>query len=531
MFNKTTLDFKSAGVLNSLVFDYLNKADKLAPFYSSFPDTNGFTHLLKSKPYENFKRDSLSEILTKQSVLVANTSEATHLNINKLKQKNTYTVTTGHQLCLFTGPLYFIYKLISTINLAESLSKKFTDLEFVPVYWMASEDHDFEEVNNFNALGKNTVWKSSQAGAVGNFKTDELKKLFPVIQELFGKSENADYLITLFENAYLKHSNLADATRFLVNELFGCYGIVIVDGNDAAFKHQLKAEFKKDIFENTHFDLVNTSIEDLKKLGYTSQVNPRPINCFYIEEGLRTRIQKNGDVFDLVGTKRNFSKKELENIIENSPEKISPNVVLRPLYQQMILPNIAYVGGPGELAYWLEFKKMFDASGAVFPILMPRNFVTVVDKTTENKIEKLQFKVKDIYKSEQQLIQDLQAARDSVFNLSSEKETIAHFYTKLLERVNAIDKTLAGSVSAELKRTLNGFERITGKTNRAIRRKYEIEINQLRAIKQKLFPKKIPQERYENFSSLYLSYGKSFLNALKENCDPFVLEQTIFLEK
>ena len=201
MFKKSTLDFKSAGVLTSLVADYLNKDEKLKSFYGYFPDVDGFEQLLKSRPYEDFNRETLSTILTKQSLVVANTSEISQKNILKLKKQNVFTVTTGHQLCLFTGPLYFIYKIISTLNLAEDLKKKFPEKDFVPVYWMASEDHDFEEVNNFNSLGKTLVWKSPQAGAVGDFKTEELKKLFPLVQELFGRSENANYLIELFEQA------------------------------------------------------------------------------------------------------------------------------------------------------------------------------------------------------------------------------------------------------------------------------------------------------------------------------------------
>jgi len=531
MFKKTNLDFKTSGVLSSLVFEYLNKNEKLKSFYGFFPDEKGFAALLETKPYSNFDREALSKILSAQSALVANTSENSIANIQKLKHKNSFTVTTGHQLCLFTGPLYFIYKIFSTINLAESLKKKFPAHDFVPVYWMASEDHDFEEVNNFNALGKTITWKSSQGGAVGDFKTEELRKILPSVQELFGRSENATFLISLFENAYLKHSTLADATRFLVNELFGEYGLVIIDGNDKNFKHQFKEEFKKDIFHSSQFDLVNTSIKELEKLNYSAQVNPRAINCFYIEDGLRTRIEKSGEVFNLVGTKRSFTKKELEEIIENSPEKISPNVVLRPVYQQVILPNLAYVGGPGELAYWLEFKRMFEASSVLFPILMPRNFITVVDKVTETKIEKLNFSIGDFYKSEQDLIKELQVKKDSVFDLSPEKKSISDFYSKILEKASAIDKTLSGSVSAELKRTLNGFERIVGKTNRAIRRNYETEINQLSGIKQRLFPKNTPQERYENFSSLYLTYGKKILEEIKEKTDPFLLEQSIFIEE
>jgi len=531
MFKKTNLNFKSAGVLSSLVLNYLNKDEKLKPFYGFFPDENGFSELLKSKPYKDFDRTLLSEILMEQSALVGNSSELSTANIQKLKNPNAFTVTTGHQLCLFTGPLYFIYKILSTINLAESLKKKFPSYEFIPVYWMASEDHDFEEINNFNALGKTITWKSSQGGAVGDFKTEELKKLFPEIQELFGRSENANDLISLFENAYLKHSTLSNATRFLVNALFGAYGLVTLDGNDKQFKDQFKEEFKKDIFENSPFELVNTSIKELDKLGYPSQVNPRNINCFYIEEGLRTRLEKTGGVFTLVGTKRSFTKKELEEIIEKTPEKISPNVVLRPLYQQVILPNLAYVGGPGELAYWLEFKTLFENSSVLFPILMPRNFISVVDKVTESKIEKLHFNVSDFYKPEQELIKELQIKKDSIFDLAPEKESISDFYSKILERASAADKTLSGSVSAELQRALNGFERIIGKTNRAIRRKYETEINQLSGIKQRLFPKNVPQERYENFSSLYLTYGKDFIKEIKEKTDPFLLEQAIFIEE
>src|SRR5690606_31940934 len=168
----------------------------------------------------------------KQSESVKNTSEFSIKNIELLKSEKTFTVTTGHQLCLFTGPSYFIYKIISTINLAEELKKEFPVYDFVPVYWAASEDHDFEEINHFHLFGKKLEWKSEQSGAVGNFKTKKLETLLPALEEALGKSKNSDYLISLFKNAYLQHQNLADATRFIVNELFGEYGLVTIDGND-----------------------------------------------------------------------------------------------------------------------------------------------------------------------------------------------------------------------------------------------------------------------------------------------------------
>jgi bacillithiol synthase len=531
MFKKATLDFKSSGVLNALVLDYMNKKENLKPFYDFFPDKAGFSALLNTQPYSALKRIELSDILLQQSRLVKNTSEHSLKKIQQLKTKNTYTVTTGHQLCLFTGPLYFIYKIISTINLAESLKKEFPSYDFVPVYWMASEDHDFEEVASFNAFGKTITWESKQQGAVGDFKTKELEILLPAVKEMLGSSENANYLVKLFENAYFKNNTLANATRYLVNELFGEHGLVIADGNDKAFKHQFKNYFTKDIFENLPSNLVNESIRSLESQGYSTQVNPRFINCFYLENGLRARLEKSGENYKVVDTEILFTKKELETLIYTNPEKISPNVVLRPLYQQCILPNIAYVGGPGELAYWLEFKNMFHSLNVVFPILMPRNFVSVIDKPTKSKIDKLNFLETDFFKSEQELIKDFQIKSNNLFEVNLEKEKISTLYSELIEKVILVDKTLSGSVSGELQKTLNGLDLIAGKANKALKQKSETEINQIKSIKQRLFPNNLPQERYENFSSLYLKYGSGFLKEMKELIDPFSINQKIAIEE
>lgn len=530
MFKKLNLDFKSAGTLSPLLLDYLDKKEILKPFYASFPDKQGFSELLKTNPYSAVDRESLSKILLKQSQSVKNTSELSVKNISLLTGKNSFTVTTGHQLCLFTGPLYFIYKIFSAINLAEELKKEHPGSDFIPVYWMASEDHDFEEVSSFLVNGRSVKWNSEQKGAVGDFNTAELRTLMPALREALGISENATYLIELFEKAYLKHSTLADATRFLVNELFGKHGLVTVDGNDRDFKQQFKSFFKKDIFENLPMRLVDASVKTLAEMNYQSQVNPRPINCFYIEPGLRARIEKNGDVFHLVGTDRSLTKQELENIIDEAPEKISPNVVLRPLYQQAILPNIAYIGGPGELAYWLEFKKMFDELSVTFPILMPRNFLTVVDKATQHRIEKLKLSVTDFFDSEQKLIKKFMINSDQVVGLDAEKGKAELVYSELAKKVIAIDPTLEKHVAAELTRLLKKLDGVALKANRALRKKAETELNRITSIKQILFPNGIPQERSENFSALYLSYGPELFEEMKRSIQPFLLNQKILVE-
>ncbi|MBA2611678.1 MAG: bacillithiol biosynthesis cysteine-adding enzyme BshC [Bacteroidetes bacterium] len=530
MFRIEKIDLKTSGAINALVMDYFGKKETLKHFYNNYLDKKGFSDLLKTNLYEGLDRNLLSEILLKQSNLVTNTSALSLKRIETLKQKNVFTVTTGHQLCLFTGPLYFIYKLFSTINLAEELKKEFTEFDFVPMYWMASEDHDFEEVNHFNVFSKNFKWESKQSGAVGDFKTEELKELSGLIKESLGTTENANYLSSLFEKAYIDHSTLKDATRFLVNELFGVYGLVIVDGQDKQFKDQFKEIFEKEIFENTSFNLVKESTDALNKLGYTTQVNPRPINCFYIENNLRARIEKTASNFTMVGTDLSFTEEELKNIIKNDAVKISPNVVLRPVYQQFILPNIAYVGGPGELAYWLQYKKMFDDLNVFFPILMPRNFITIIDGGTKNKIDKLNFAPEDFFKEAQELINAYQLKTNNVFALDKEKEELTKLYNGLIEKISAVDKTLNAAAMAELQKMINGVDLLIGKANKALKQRSETEINQITGVKQKLFPNAVPQERFENFAGFYLKYGAAFLAELKEKIMPFEMDHKLLIE-
>lgn len=530
LFSKQKISFDKAGVLNALVSDYLNGKEALRPYFNSAPTPAGIAGLLAQHPYADFDYTALFEIAQQQSKKVNNTSTATQANITLLGSKGTYTITTGHQLCLFTGPLYFIYKIISTINLAEALQKAYPSAKFVPVYWMASEDHDFEEVASFNLFGKNIRWQSTQSGAVGDFETAELAGLLPQVKEVFGTMPYAEELANLFEKAYCGQGNLADATRYLVNALFGDYGLVVIDGNDPLFKRQFVDVFKKDLFEQLPFLKTTESIDALTAMGYSAQVNPRQINSFYLEKGKRLRIEKNGEDFQLVNGNRNFSKEEMLELVERQPEKLSPNVVLRPLYQQRILPNLAYVGGPGELAYWLEYKRMFDAHGLLFPALVPRNFVMVLDKTTHAKISKLGFEASDVFESELELVARFQQAQNAVFDLDTEKERVSEVYAAIVEKITATDKSLAGSAQAELQKALNGLDGLSGKANKALKQKLDTEINQIKTVKQKLFPTGTPQERFDNFSLFYLKHGRGFIDYLKENLEAADKNFTIFTE-
>jgi bacillithiol biosynthesis cysteine-adding enzyme BshC len=529
MFKVTKISNKVSGSLNNLVEDYLNKKESTFNLFEHYPDLEGFQQIIKNNLYQNFNRSELYNIVLKQNNLSKNVTTSTIQNIELLKFKNTYTITTGHQLCLFTGPLYFLYKIITTVNLAEELKIKFPENNFVPVYWMAGEDHDFEEINHFHVFGKKIEWLSEQKGAVGEFKTESLLKTFEEIKIVLGTGENALALIELFESAYLKHSNLKDATRYLVNHLFASYGLVTVDGNDIDFKKQFTGFFEKDIFENESFKSLDKTIQYLTDCSYPIQVNPRPINCFYLGENARNRIEEKEGQYHLIGTDTQFSASELKELIIKHPEKISPNVVLRPLYQQHILPNIAYVGGPGELAYWLEYKEMFKNFNLQFPILMPRNFITVIDAPLRNKIEKLLFKSEDFFKPEPEIIENFQIKNNAVFELE-EKEKLNLIYSEISNKVGLIDKSLIGNVQAELQKSLNGLNLLENKVNKAFKQKSETEINQIKNIKQKMFPSNVPQERFENFSTYYLKFGFTFIDAVKDSIEPFDFSHKILTE-
>ena len=218
------ISYRESGYFSSLINDYLNEKPELKALYHRFPNLENFKLQLEEKGRnfngnDNFKRKILVSVLEKQYESIQ-ASETTLSNINLLNHLNTFTVTTGHQLNLFTGPLYFLYKIISTINLCKELQKKYPENNFVPIYWMATEDHDFEEINYFNLNGKKIQWKKDSFGPVGRLDTKGLETVFEEFSALIGISENANYLKKVFQKAYLEHSNLADATRYLANELF-----------------------------------------------------------------------------------------------------------------------------------------------------------------------------------------------------------------------------------------------------------------------------------------------------------------------
>jgi bacillithiol biosynthesis cysteine-adding enzyme BshC len=340
--------------------------------------------------------------------------------------------------------------------------------------------------------------------------TASLKGVIDQLSVILGEGENAKELISLFERAYLHNDNLADATRCLVHELFGAYGLVIIDPDDKRLKAEFVDIIRDDISNNTNYKLVNGAIDSLAKIGVKAQVNPREINVFRLTDD-RTRIEK-----------------ESAEVLELPEEDYSPNVVLRPLYQQKILPNIAYVGGPGEIAYWLEYKAMFDHHNIMFPVLIPRDFILLTDEKTDQQINKLGFEISDIFKDTETLIKEFIGKNSGQeLSLKEHEDELVKIYNEIALKVNNIDPTLKASVEAELQKTLTSLKNIGSKLLRSEKQKQETSINQIKKLKDKFLPEGVLQERYENFAPLYLKYGRQFISDIKTASDPFKTELKI----
>ncbi len=525
------IDYRSTGYFSKLICDYLDQKPALQKYYNRFPTIENFASQIEEKKgFSKEQRKLLVEALDMQYQSITS-KEATTANISRLANSNTFTVVTGHQLNIFTGPLYFIYKIISTINLCKKLKAQYPDNDFVPVYWMASEDHDFEEINHIHFQDEKLVWERNSGGPVGRFSTAGLEDVIEKLNEQVGPGTAATEFIELLKASYLKHRNLADATRYLAHQLFGDEGLVVVDGDDSGLKSSMIPHFQKELMEQiSEKEVVKTS-EGLEQ-EYFDQVHPREINLFYIKDGLRERIVKNENRWEVLETKISFTKEELIKELNNHPERFSPNVILRPLYQEVILPNLAYIGGGGELAYWLQLKDMFAAFEVPFPMLVLRNSVLWVDKKSKEQIEKLGIPVSEVFRPLEEAKGDY-ASKNAPIDTELEpyEVKLQSMFDELEEVAHLTDKSMLGAVNAQRQKQLNGLEKLKKKLIRAEKKRQDISMARFDKINEALFPKGGLQERNVNLSEMYMEHGNSFISTLKQSLDPLDFRFRILVEE
>jgi bacillithiol biosynthesis cysteine-adding enzyme BshC len=519
------ITYQNSGYFTKLMIDYLDEKSELKPFFNHFPKIENFKSQIEEKS-SNFNRNGKREILVSELERQYQNFEVSTTTLNNIKLLNdtkTFTITTGHQLNLFTGPLYFLFKIVSTINLCKQLKKEYPENNFVPIYWMATEDHDFDEINYFNYQGKVFRWNRESTGPVGRLYTEGLDKVFDLFSKEIGTSNNANFLKKLFENTYLKHSNLADATRYLANELFQNEGLVIIDGDSVALKKMFIPYVKKELLEQTSFKKVKETNELLK--DYFVQVNPREINLFYIEDNLRERIIFENGIYKVNNTTTQFSEIEIIKELENHPEKFSPNVITRPLYQEVILPNLCYIGGGGEIAYWLELKSSFEENNITFPKLLLRNSVLLATKKQAEKADKLELSWNDLF-SNQRVLLDSKTKEFSEFviDFSDQKEHLKKQFENLYTIANQTDKSFIGAVKAQEIKQLKGLDNLEKRLLKAEKRIHSEKLERIVSLQNELFPNQSLQERKANFSEFYLEFGNKLIEELLTQLNPLSQE-------
>jgi bacillithiol biosynthesis cysteine-adding enzyme BshC len=530
------ISYKDTGYFSQTVIDYIDDKPELKPFYSYRPDIKGFAELLKTKKV-TADRKVLVEVLLEQYARIADQQQPDAnkfplQGVRGLLDDNTYTVTTGHQLNIFAGPLYFIFKIVTAIKLSCQLKEKFPDRNFVPVYWMASEDHDFAEINYTNIGGKKVHWWYEASGATGRLNPDTIREALNQYKGVLGMEHHAPELAQIVETAYSKFDKLADATRYMVDALFGQNGLVIIDADDHRFKQQFAPIMAQDITEQNSFKNISATNEQLEKLDVHIQVNPREINFFYLKGSMRERIVFEDNTYKVLNTEIDFTKDELLEEIKQHPEHFSPNVVMRPVYQEVILPNIAYVGGGSEIVYWLELKSNFEYYKVDFPILILRNSGLIIRKELAAKISKMSlnnadlFKTADIIKSEW-----VKRHSDNNLSLSEEWRELASIFERVKLRAYKIDATLAPSAEGIQARLKDGIDNLEKKLVKAEKANFQTRLEYVEYLKNALFPKDSLQERTENFGLFYVKWGQGFIDELIRNFQPLDFEFTVLTEK
>lgn len=532
-----TLPYAATGAFSGLLTDYIARSSALTPFYHRFPELAAFQAQMKEKEaaYPPAARQRLvADLRAQYAELGGEIPLAVAANLDLLARDTTFTITTGHQLNLFTGPLYSVYKIVTAIKLSQELKAAYPAYDFVPVYWLATEDHDFAEINHFQLFGKTYSWAgpSSAAGLGGpvgrlplaGFEQELLSQLPPEVP-------------AAFRDAYTQSATLSEATRRLATSLFGAHGLVCIDADRPALKQALKPLVEKELREHFSNQAVQATNGRLAAAGYKPQVYSRPLNLFFItDEGKRERLEPDAapgaDCTQVTvrGTARCHSQAELLALAAAEPERFSPNVVLRPVYQEILLPNLAYIGGGAEVAYWFQLKDVFAALGVPYPLVLPRNSALYLSRANAGKLAKLGLSTFDIFKPLAELKKQVGAALgQEETSLAAQQQVLAATFQQVQELAQRLDPTLVKTVAAEAQKAAGSLAGLEKRLSRAAEAKHETAYAQLTALKDKLFPEGGLQERTDNVLSILIN-NPGFIAQLLACLEPLKLEFAVVRE-
>ena len=514
------IEYSDVSAISFKDLSYIKLEPFLKDFYKYAPNLGSFAEVINDRNSKPVDRSLLVEVLQENYKIIKPT-ELQSSNINSLKSEHTYTIITAHQPSLFGGPLYYVLKIASVINLCKQLKAKYPDSNFVPTFISGGEDHDFEEIDHLHLFGKTINWKREAKGPVGRLSLDGLQDVVDKVSDILGDRPIATSMTSILNHSIGGSSTYGEFVFKLVNSLFGIYGLIVVNMDNKKLKRRFAPLMKKEILENLSKPLITETQEKLEEHRFKAQAFPRYINLFYFCEDGRKRIEPNGDGYTIVDTNIEFTKDEILDELEKYPERFSPNVIMRPLYQEYCLPNLAYIGGGGEIAYWLERRTQFEAFEVFYPMLIRRNSAMILSKSILSNMDKLDFSVSDLFQSSDELItQFINTASEVEIELENQKSKIEEAYNEIAEKSAAVDPSLSKSVLAEMTKQLKNIDNMESRIKRSLKSQQEVNVKKIDKLKEKLFPNNGLQERYDNFLAHYLSTGESFFDDLIQYLDP-----------
>jgi len=522
------LSYAATHRFSPVVLDHLAGDPLVRDLIPRSPDLAGLRAAASERVFDPAARAVLCDALERQYEGVE-VGDAVRANLTLLRRPDALTVTTGHQCCLFTGPLYVPFKALNTIRLARTLT---TDLgrPVVPVFWMASEDHDRAEIDHAWLNGEKVEWPGSPGGPVGRMRLEGIGTAVAQAMEALGQAPHADALRELLRACYAPERGLADATRRLFHALFGRLGLVVLDGDDPALKRLFAPHLRRELLEGIARPAVERANAKLEG-RYPAQVHARDINLFHLRPGHRARIALEDGRYHVHEGGPGSTREEAAAAVEERPEDFSPNVVLRPVYQEVVLPNIAYIGGGGELAYWAQLRGVFEAFGAPMPVVLLRTSAAFLSAKQSGQWAAAGLAVEDLFAPLDALKARVAAGMASFpTDTGTEHERLNALYDGLLERAKAADPTLAGTVEAMRKKALDGLDRIGQGLVRAAKREQETALQRLDRVHEALFPDGGLQERRDNILPLLALHGTGFLDDLLESLDPLDPRFTLLVQ-
>jgi len=517
----STIPYRDTGFFSDLVTDYLDQKEQLNTLFEFAPDDKGMAAAIEARGKFPVDRALLVSTLKKQYTGYTLSEKVTQ-NIDALNRENTFTICTAHQPNLMTGYLYFIYKIIHAVKLAQHLKHKYNAYDFVPVFYIGSEDNDLDELSVFRYGGIKYKWQTEQTGAVGRMQTNDLHSLVKQLFTLIGPpGKNADDLKEIIEHAYLRHATIAGATRYIVNALVGHLGVVVIDPDDHELKRTFIPVLKQELLAPVAYDLVTKTSAQLNT-AYKAQAFARPVNLFYLRDNIRERIEQDGDIWRVLKTNITWDRAALIKEIEQYPERFSPNVILRGIFQETILPDIAFIGGGSEVAYWLQLKAVFNHYETFFPTLVLRQSFLWADKNAVALQDKTGLADNEIFWPAEQITRCfVQKHSNKDLQLEDARRQMLDLFDKIKIKAASIDETLRSSAEAALTKMRYQLDIIEKKMMRAEKRNMAGELAQIYKLKSILFPNNSLQERYDTFMPYFISKGSSYFDKLLEATRPY----------